>query len=117
MRDLYGGSKPNGDALSPAVKVRVTGGLFYDSQHFSKTKPHGGGNRGTNHCATNLWEIHPLAVTAAFFGQCNIIRYLPLTVHNRNFAIYSPCSLSIRQDGGIPANASDVSVATLGVGD
>lgn len=60
VRDLYGGTKPNGNALTPAVKVRVTGGLFYDSQHYSKKEPQGGGRRGTNHCATNLWEIHPV---------------------------------------------------------
>jgi hypothetical protein len=60
VRDLYGGTEPNGNALSPAVKVRVAGGLFYDSQHYSKKNPQGGGNRGTNHCATNLWEIHPV---------------------------------------------------------
>ncbi len=60
VREMYGGSSPNGHLLNPSVSVRVQGGLFYDSQHYSKTSPHGGGNRGTNHCATNLWEIHPV---------------------------------------------------------
>jgi hypothetical protein len=59
VRDLFGGQSPNG-ALNPPVKVRVIGGLFYDSQHYSKTNPQGGGRRGTNQCATNLWEIHPV---------------------------------------------------------
>jgi hypothetical protein len=54
-----GGKAPSG-ALNPPAKVHVMGSLFYDSQHYSKKNPQGGGNRGTNHCATNLWEIHPV---------------------------------------------------------
>lgn len=59
IRGMFGDHEPNG-ALQTPVKVRVMGGLFYDSQHYSRKEPQGGGGRGTNRCATNLWEIHPV---------------------------------------------------------
>jgi hypothetical protein len=40
------------------VAVKVTGQLFLDAHHIGKGDP--GGGRGTNHCATNAWEIHPI---------------------------------------------------------
>jgi len=59
IRDMFGGRKPHGTLDTP-IKVHVMGSLFYDSQHYSKKNPQGGGRRGTNQCATNLWEIHPV---------------------------------------------------------
>lgn len=59
IRGIFGNHEPNG-ALQTPLKVRVMGGFFYDSQHYSKKEPQGGGRRGTNKCATNLWEIHPI---------------------------------------------------------
>jgi hypothetical protein len=41
-----------------AVAVKVTGQFFLDAHHIGAGDP--GGGRGTNHCATNVWEIHPV---------------------------------------------------------
>jgi hypothetical protein len=43
---------------SPAVPVKITGQFFIDAHHISAGNP--GGNGGTKHCATNVWEIHPV---------------------------------------------------------
>ena len=45
------------------IKATITGQLFLDAPHYRKTDPCGG--RGTllvskRHCASNLWEIHPV---------------------------------------------------------
>lgn len=45
------------------IKATITGQLFLDAPHYRKTDPSGG--RGTllaskRHCASNLWEIHPV---------------------------------------------------------
>lgn len=47
-----------GKAGTAAIAVKVTGQLFLDAHHISRGNP--GGNRGTKHCATNVWEIHPI---------------------------------------------------------
>jgi hypothetical protein len=41
------------------VPVKVSGQLFLDATHITHVGS-GGGNRGTAHCATNVWEIHPV---------------------------------------------------------
>jgi hypothetical protein len=41
-----------------AVPVKITGQFFLDAHHIGAGDP--GGNRGTKHCATNVWEIHPV---------------------------------------------------------
>jgi hypothetical protein len=43
---------------SDPVSVKITGQLFLDAHHIQKNDP--GGGRGTKHCATNVWEIHPI---------------------------------------------------------
>ena len=61
IRDsLYGGKMPNGKEPSAAnKKARITGQLFFDSHHETKTSP--GGGRGSGPCTVvNLWEIHPI---------------------------------------------------------
>jgi hypothetical protein len=40
------------------VDVKITGQLFLDAHHIQRNDP--GGRRGTRHCATNAWEIHPV---------------------------------------------------------
>jgi hypothetical protein len=50
-------------ATKPAIKIKVTGQFFLDETHHEANNP--GGGRGTlldsgRHCATNLWEIHPV---------------------------------------------------------
>lgn len=40
------------------VPVQITGQLFLDATHIGNGAP--GGGRGTNGCATNVWEIHPI---------------------------------------------------------
>lgn len=54
------GTLPKGIFTGKAapVAVTVTGQLFLDVHHIGKGDP--GGGRGTNHCATNAWEIHPI---------------------------------------------------------
>src|ERR1051325_4833354 len=47
----------------PPLSVRITGQLFLDAPHLRSGDP--GGGRGTllesgRHCASNLWEIHPI---------------------------------------------------------
>jgi hypothetical protein len=41
-----------------AVPVKITGQFFVDAHHIGAGDP--GGGRGTKHCATNVWEIHPI---------------------------------------------------------
>ena len=41
------------------VPVSITGQLFLDAPHLTHAGV-GGGGRGTGHCATNVWEIHPI---------------------------------------------------------
>jgi hypothetical protein len=41
-----------------AVPVKVAGQLFLDAHQIGTGNP--GGGRGTEHCATNVWEIHPV---------------------------------------------------------
>lgn len=62
VRNIYGGSKPNG-APPRSVIIHVEGQLFFDAHHYSFNKPRGGdgGGRGKAGCAAaNLWEIHPI---------------------------------------------------------
>lgn len=42
----------------PPVRVQITGQLFLDATHIGHGAP--GGGRGTNGCATNVWELHPV---------------------------------------------------------
>ena len=46
-----------GAANSKPVHVIISGQLFLDAPH-EEADPSGG--RGTKHCATNIWEIHPV---------------------------------------------------------
>jgi len=41
------------------IPVKIIGQLFLDAHHIQKNDP--GGGRGTKHCATNVWEIHPVS--------------------------------------------------------
>jgi hypothetical protein len=47
-----------GSAATKPVHVKITGQLFLDAPHIRESDPSGG--RGTKHCATNIWEIHPV---------------------------------------------------------
>ncbi len=52
-------------ATEEPLKITVTGQLFLDETHTRKGDP--GGGRGTllssgKHCASNLWELHPVTV-------------------------------------------------------
>jgi hypothetical protein len=47
-----------GSASAKPVHVKITGQLFLDAPHIRKNDASGG--RGTRHCATNIWEIHPV---------------------------------------------------------
>jgi len=49
-----------GGANARPVQVQIAGQLFLDAPHIRRGDPSGG--RGTRHCATNVWEIHPLTV-------------------------------------------------------
>lgn len=49
-----------GAASAKPVAMKVTGQFFLDAHHIGKGNP--GGNRGTHHCATNVWEIHPITI-------------------------------------------------------
>lgn len=40
------------------VHVQISGQLFLDAPHIQEHDASGG--RGTKHCATNIWEIHPV---------------------------------------------------------
>lgn len=40
------------------VRVVISGQLFLDAPHIEEHDASGG--RGTKHCATNIWEIHPV---------------------------------------------------------
>jgi hypothetical protein len=46
------------NGTAPPVPVKIAGQFFVDAHHISAGDP--GGNRGTKHCATNVWEIHPI---------------------------------------------------------
>lgn len=48
----------SGAANTRPVPVKITGQFFLDASHIGGADP--GGHRGTGHCATNVWEIHPV---------------------------------------------------------
>jgi hypothetical protein len=73
LRELVSGARDPLAQMDPSVyqskpkkkpiKATITGQLFLDAPHYRKTDPSGG--RGTllasrRHCASNLWEIHPV---------------------------------------------------------
>lgn len=64
LRDnCFAGDSPHGKVAAP-IRVRVTGQLFFDLHHSTKSDPGGGRGKslgkGLPMHATTVWEIHPI---------------------------------------------------------